>query len=84
MKKAKKHYGRWTESEYQYIKENYKRLSNKEMASELQRTPVSIANQRRLLGLDNWNYSKRPDSRQTTAKKKLSVNLGFAKFTLSR
>lgn len=84
MKKAKKHYGRWTDSEHQFIKDNYKSLSNHEMAAKLSRSPNSIANQRRLLGLDNWNYSKRPDARQTTAKKQISVNLGFAKFTMSR
>lgn len=84
MKKSKKHYGRWTDADYQYIKDNYKQMSNAEMAQALDRTPISIANQRRLLGLDNWNYSKRPNSRHGKPSKKVSVNLGFAKFTLSR
>ena len=84
MKKTKKHYGRWTDAEYKYIKDNYKTLSNQEMAAKLHRTPIAIANQRRLLGLDNWNYGKRPAAPEINETKALSVNLGFAKFTLSR
>ncbi len=81
--KVKKHYGRWTASEHQFIRDNYTKLSNDEMASKLQRTRTSIANQRRLLGLDNWDYSVRPKGQPVSRRKSRTINLGITKITFS-
>ncbi len=59
MSKTKKHCSRWTDNDYQFIVDNYKKMSNEQMAKKLKRTPAAIANQRAKLGLNNWNYGER-------------------------
>ena len=78
MSKPKKFYGRWTQSDINFIQSNYTSMSNQEMAEKLGRTKNSIHNQRRKMGIGTWDYTKLEN---TSAKRKKVVNLGLFKIT---
>jgi hypothetical protein len=80
MKQSKKFYSRWNEDENQFLRDNVRTMSNKDLAKSLDRTYASVLNQRRKIGLGTWDYTKHKNI--TPPKKSRVLSFGPLKITL--